>query len=169
MTPQQIIGLAVRLFSIWLVILDFQIFSYGNTLNSQPGVEGTQVHYLLCAAVLLLALVLWFFPMVIAHKLIPRTQFDNVLRLPVQETVLVACIIFAMWIFLAKVLPALAFYIPLFLAMTYDKQPITNSEEFHFMRLLPIAIQFAVAFVLMFKARAISKFLVTAKAPSGDE
>lgn len=168
MTPQQIVGLAVRFFSIWLVVLALQILGYGNGLNSQPGIEETQVHYLLSAVVFLLAILLWFFPMFVAHKLIPKTQFDNVLRLPVHETVVVACIIFAMWLFLAKVLPALAFYIPLFVVMVHDKQPIANSEEFHFMRLVPIAIELVVAFVLMFKASAISKFLVTPKGQSGD-
>lgn len=168
MTPQQIVGLTVRLFSIWLIVLALQIIGYGNSINSQSGIEETQVHYLLSAVVLVLAAVLWFFPMAIAHKLIPKTQFNNVLSLPLHETIVVACIIFAMWLFLAKVLPALAFYIPLFVVMVHDKRPVTNSEEFHIMRLVPIAIQFVVAFFLMFKARAISKFLVTTNAQSGD-
>lgn len=168
MTPQQIVGLAVRLFSIWLVVLALQILAYGNGINAQPGIEGTQVHYLLSAVVFLLAILLWFFPMSVAHKLIPKTQFDNVLRLPVHETVVVACIVFAMWLFLAKVLPALAFYIPLFVVIVHDKQPIANYDEFHFMRLAPIAIELVVSLVLMFKARAISKFLVTPKGQPGD-
>lgn len=148
--------------------MSLQILGYGLSLNSQPGIEETKVHYLLGAFALLLALMLWFFPMFVAHKLIPKTQFNDVIRLPVQETVVVACVIFSMWIFFAKVLPSLAFYIPLFAVMVHDKQPIASAEEFHFMRLAPIAIQLAVALLLAFKARTISKFLVPPQGKSED-
>lgn len=169
MTPQQLVGLAIRIFSIWLVILAFQILGYGSGINSQPGIEPTNVHYLLSGLVFLLAILLWFFPMSVAHKLIPKTQLGDVLRLPVHETIVVACIIFSLWLFLARVLPALAFYIPLFVVMVHDKRLLSNSEEFHFMRLAPIAIELAVALLLAFKARAISKFLLTPKRGPEDE
>ena len=169
MTPQQIVGLAIRLFSIWLVILALQIFGYGNELNNQPGVGLTNAHYWLSGGAFLLAVLLWFFPMFVAHKIIPQTQFDNVLRVPAQEAVVVACVIFALWLFLAKVLPALAFYIPLFVVMAHDKLPISNSREFHVTRLAPIAIEFVVAMLLAFKAHAISKFLLTPKGQPRNE
>ena len=169
MTPQQIVGLAIRLFSIWLVILALQILGYGNELNSQPGIGATNAHYWLSGGVFLLAVLLWLFPMIVAHKLMPQTQFDNVLRVPAQEAVVVACVIFALWLFLVKVLPTLAFYIPLFVVMAHDRLPISNSKEFHVTRLAPIAIELVIAMLLAGKAHAISKFLLTPKGPSRNE
>lgn len=169
MTPQQIVGLSVRLFSIWLVVLALQIIGIGDALNSQPGIESTNVPFLLSGITISLAILLWLFPMVVAHKLVPKTQFDNILHVPVQEAVHVACIIFALWLFLAKVLPNLAYYIPLFMVIIYDKQPISSYEQFHFMKITPIVIEFAVAMLLAFKANVISKFLLTPKGESKNE
>ncbi|MFI5445406.1 hypothetical protein [Polaromonas sp. UC242_47] len=169
MTPQQIVGLAVRLFSIWLVFLALQVIGYGSEVNSQPGLGSTNAHYLVSGVVILLAIFLWFCPMLVAHKLVPKTKFDNVLRVPAHEAVVVACIVFGLGLFLAKVLPALAFYIPLFVVIVRDKQSIENAEQFHFMRVAPIVIQLAVAMLLVFKAHAISKFLLTPKEQQEDE
>ncbi len=160
MTPQQIVGLAVRLFSIWLLFLALQVIGYGNEMNRQPGLGPTNIHYLISGLTILLAIFLWFFPMFVAHKLVPKTKFDNVLRVPAHEAVTVACIIFAIGIFLFKVLPAVAFYIPLLVVMVRDNQTIANYEEFHFMRVAPIVIQLAVAMLLAFKAHTVSRFLL---------
>lgn len=160
MTPQQIVGLAVRLFSIYLLFLALQVIGYGNEVNRQPGLGPTNVHYLISGIVILLGAFLWFFPMFVAHKLVPKTKFDNVLRIPAHEAVTVACIIFAMGLFLFKVLPALAFYIPLLVVMVRDNQTIANYEEFHLMRVAPIAIHLAVSMLLAFKAHTVSRFFL---------
>lgn len=163
MTPQQIVGLAARLFSIWLVILAMQVIGYGTGINNQPGIAPTNFHYYISGVICLLAIFLWIFPMLVAHKLVPQTKFENVLRVPAQEAVVIACAIFALWLFLARVLPALAYYIPVFVVMTYDKKPIWGSEEFHFMRLAPLVIELSVALLLTFKSHAISRFLLASK------
>jgi hypothetical protein len=160
MTPQQLVGLAVRLFSIWLLLLALQVIGNGEAMNSQPGLGPTNVHYFISGVTVLLAIILWFFPMFVAHKLVPNTKFENVLRIPAHEAVVVACIIFALWLFLVKVLPGLAFYIPLLVVMVRDNQSIRNYDQFNFMQLAPIAIHFAVAMILALKAYTISKFLL---------
>ena len=165
MTPQQIVGLAVRLFSVWLVVLALQIVGYGNGINAQPGINPIQVHILIAAATIFLAIILWMFPMVIAHKLIPKTYHENVLSVPEKEVVAIACIVFGLWLFLAKVLPQLAYYISLFLLIIYNKDPAFDSEEFHFLRLTPIAIEFFVATFLILKARIISNYFLISRTP----
>lgn len=169
MTPQQLVGLAVRLFAIWLAITSLQVVGFGTGLNNQPGVEATNVPFLLAAALMVLvAALLWFFPMVVAHKLIPRTKFENVLQVPAREAVVVACIVFALWLFLARVLPSLAYYASLVAFMVHNKELMSDSEQFHFVRLAPIAIEFAVVLILAFKARQISAFLLADRTHSKD-
>lgn len=168
MTPQQLVGLAVRLFSIWLAITSLQIFGFGTGLNNQPGIEGTNMPFILAAFIVLVAALLWFFPMVVAHRLIPRTKFENVIQVPAREAVVVACIVFALWLFLARVLPSLAYYASLVAVMVHNKELMSDSEQFHFVRLAPIAIEFAVALILAFKARQISAFLLADRTHSKD-
>lgn len=161
MTPQQIVGLSVRLFSIWLVIFAFQFNGYLSTLSKQPGAEPIALQYWLVGFVVVIAILLWNFPMTVAHKLIPKTHYQNTLHIPAQEVVHVACIIFALWLFLVKLLPALAYYLPLLVYISREKHSIQNYDEFNFMRMAPIVIQFIVAMILTFNARSISKFLLS--------
>lgn len=97
MTPQQIIGMASRLFALWLVIMAFQIFGLASLIKSQAGVTATFAMYVMPVLPLLLAAFLWFFPMFIAHKLVPRTHDANALRMPAREATAAASAIIGIW------------------------------------------------------------------------
>lgn len=51
-------------------------------------------------AYLLVALLLWNLPMWMAHKLIPKTNHDNHLELPVVEATRVGCCLIGLWVFI---------------------------------------------------------------------
>jgi hypothetical protein len=141
MTPQQIVGLSVRLFSIWLLIFALQITGYVSALNNQPGAEPMATQYWLVGFVVLLAILLWFFPMAVAHKLIPKTQYQDTLSLPSQETVHIACVIFALWLFLVKLLPAAAYYLPLLIFISQQHQSTLDYGQFHFIKIASFVIE----------------------------
>ena len=72
MTPQQLLGLGIRFSSIWLVLMSAQFFmvnvaAFGYIQAPVPA--GWTALALLPA---LLGVVLWVFPMSIAHKLLPQ-------------------------------------------------------------------------------------------------
>jgi hypothetical protein len=161
MTPQQFVGLAVRLFAIWLALSSLQMFGVGSGVENQPGLEPSNIPYALGAVIVLVSVTLWFFPMVVAHKLIPKTKFDNALRLPGEDIVVVSCIIFALWLFVVKVLPGVAYYISLLAIMVKNQQHFSDYEQFHFLRLGPLAIYIVVATLLAMKPHKISAFLLT--------
>lgn len=46
---------------------------------------------------LVLAIALWTFPMSIAHKLVPRTNQSNVLRVPARQATAAAAAILGLW------------------------------------------------------------------------
>ncbi len=117
----------------------------------------------------LLALALWFFPMVVAHKLVPRTKFEDVLRIPASQAATVACVIFGLWLFTVQVVPALAYYVSLAVAMRANNIGLGASDEFTISRLGAVAIEFSVAAVLCFKAHAISKFFTVEREPVEEE
>ena len=171
MTPQQIVGLSVRLFSIWLFIYTFQIYGYIYSLNNQPGGEPISILYqcLIVGFFVVISVLLWFFPMRVAHKLIPKTHHHNTLSMPAQEAIHVACVIFALWLFLVKLLPAAAYYIPLLIFISREHQSTLDYEQFHFLKIAPFVIQFIVAMILTFKSRSISKFLLALESRSSNE
>jgi hypothetical protein len=169
MTPQQIVGLSVRLFSIWIVIFAFQFNGYLSALGNQPSSEPIALQYWVVGTIVVVAILLWKFPMTVAHKLIPRTHYQNTLNIPAQEVVHIACIIFALWLFLVKILPAISYYLPLAIYLSREKSSVENFEQFNFMKIAPIVIQFVVATILTFNSRSISKFLLALdKKPSNE-
>lgn len=169
MTPQQIVGLAVRLFAIWLVFGALQMVANGMSANNQPGLEPTSAFFIWAAVMFLLALALWFFPMVVAHKLIPRTKFEDVLRVPASQAAAVACVILGLWLFTVHVLPSLAYYASLAVAMRANNISLGTSDEFTISRLGAVAIEFSVAAVLCFKAHSIAKYFTIERAPVEEE
>jgi hypothetical protein len=82
MTPQQIVAVCVRLFSIWLLILIPSFYLMLELIQANTGpygwFSGVWMKFLVIALVLAIALLLWRFPMFITHKVLPATtaEFD---------------------------------------------------------------------------------------------
>lgn len=169
MTPQQIVGLAVRLFSVWLVFLTLQFVGSGKALNAELGSEAGYAYFIAATVMACLAAALWFFPMWIAHKLVPRTQFENVLRVPAHEAVSVACIIIGLWLFASQALPGLAHFVSLAFAMRVNNQPLSASDQFTIVRLGPVVIELAIAAAFCFKAHAISRLFMADRVSQNEE
>lgn len=98
MTPQQIVGLAARLFSIWLILISFQMLMVASAMREQLKGEGGHLIYVLPMLPLICSAILWFFPMFIAHKLVPRSHDENKLKLPVREATAAASAIIGIWV-----------------------------------------------------------------------
>lgn len=169
MTPQQFVGLSVRLLAIWLVFGALQMIGNGTAVNNQPGLEPTAAFFVWAGFMFLLAALLWFFPMVVAHGLIPRTKYENALLVPASQAAMIACVILGLWLFTVRVLPGLAYYLSLVIAMRANNQSLTASDEFTIVRLGTVAIEFAIAAVLCFKAHAIARFFTIERVPPEGE
>ena len=102
MTPQQIVGMAIRLFSIWLVVIAFQTFGIATAMNAQFSQPGAFALYFMPALPLLVAVLLWLFPMFVAHKIVPRTHEANTLRLPAREATAAASAIIGIWVLITS-------------------------------------------------------------------
>jgi len=79
MTPQQIVGLGIRLIAIFLVLISISYWGDVASALISNG-QSSLSAYLVGTAFVLMAVPLWFFPMAIAHWIIPRTQFENLLN-----------------------------------------------------------------------------------------
>lgn len=103
MTPQQIVGMAVRLFSIWLVIVAFQTVGIATAMNQQFQNPASLAMYAMPAIPLLFAIGLWMFPMSIAHKLVPKTHDTDVMKMPARDAVAAASAIIGIWVLVISV------------------------------------------------------------------
>ncbi len=110
MTPQQIVGLGIRLAALLLAFksLSYLLFTPLPLLESDVSYHKWMA-YLVGFIHLALAIVLWLFPMWIAHKLLPRTQFENRLEIRSLEAARVGCGLIGLFLF-CKTLPNLIWY-----------------------------------------------------------
>lgn len=97
MTPQQLVGTAVRLFAIWLTLSSI---AYFNTIPSALGANATAQYssHFVGALYLVAAALLWFFPMLVAHRIVPRTAHDNQLAVRCHELARVGIALLGLWL-----------------------------------------------------------------------
>lgn len=160
MTPQQFIGVAVRLFAVWLAIHGIEMLLAGVSL-----VFVYIPTYIASLFYLIVAALLWFFPMAVAHKLLPRTQFENTLKIPLQETVVVACIILGIWTFATQALPAISAYINMLVQAKIDDIPFAQSWLMYARNLPNVVMSFVISVILCFKAHSIAAYLIKVPVP----
>ena len=169
MTPQQVVALFVRLLAVWIAVSGVQVIGIGLALDAQRAQEHTWVPYGISAVLFLCALALWFFPMAVAHKLVPRTHFDNVLRIPAQEVAVVACVVLGLWVFVARALPSLTQYVSVAALLLKNNQPISSVGDGFSTRLVEGLVELGVASLLTFKARAIATYFLVRRATEEKE
>jgi hypothetical protein len=114
MTPQQLVGLGVRLFAVWLVITNLSYFTevLRSTFAAGSAAFSFAVvgAYLVVGVYLVSAVCLWFFPMEVANALIPRTKFENRMSLNTYELARVGSSLVGL-LLLTETLPALVWFI----------------------------------------------------------
>jgi hypothetical protein len=113
MTPQQLIGIGVRLFALWLGLSSIAFLTaVPSDLSAvPPGFDNSvALSYAIGAAYVASALLLWFFPMLVAHKLLPRTQYANLLTFQAHELARVGCSLVGLWLF-AKAVQSLVWFL----------------------------------------------------------
>ena len=164
MTPHQAIGVAVRLFAVWLLITALQTIFTGIALNLRPDAEDTIVAYLFAALYVLVAALLWLFPMLIAHRLVPRTRFAEKLSVPAQQVTAVATVILGLWLLAARAIPAIAHYAILGVLWSRNGQTLANLPAEQHVALAIGLIDLALALVFMFKAPDIAAYIVSEQA-----
>lgn len=120
MTPQQIVGIAVRLFSLWLILLAIQTAGIAQALSAQGENKALLVLYAVPALVFLVAILLWNFPMMVAHKLVPKTHDGDTLKLPARQATAAAAAILGLWVIIAALPQLMATFGVFFIMSAHD-------------------------------------------------
>ncbi len=156
MTPQQAVGLASRLFAIWLALGAFQSWMVVRAVHADGVAPAGWLQYAVPAIYWAAAVLLWFFQMSIAHRLVPRTRYEDRMALPPQQVVVVACVVLGLCILLLRALPALASWLAAAVLYVGAGQRISTMDAARHAALLEGLLQLAAGLVCVFRAQAIA-------------
>lgn len=160
MTPQQIVALGIRLLAIWLAVSSFRYFVLVPAdLGGLNLDEKSRQAHVVAAACAAAAVLLWLFPMWTAHKLLPRTRFENTISLNAAEAARVGCALIGLWFFTQGLLDAVWF---LFLALLFPGSEsafgsLGKEAQLNFIVTLATL---AVGLVLIFRSATFAAFAV---------
>jgi len=160
MTPQQVVGLAARLFAVWLAINAVKAIGLAVAVDAQPGAHASPAPYVFAALFLVVAVLLWIFPMVVGHRLVPRTQFDDTLKTPAHDLLVVACVVLGMWLLVGGAIPQIAYYISIAAICVASGQPITTMEQSRHVNFVAL-IELGIGCFLILRSRRFAAYVLS--------
>jgi hypothetical protein len=150
MSVQQLVGIASRLFAIYMLFVASQTFGIVQTMReSYPATPGSL--YLIILVPLAVGVFLWSCPMLVAHKLVPREKFNDTIDLPARQLVAAGAAIIGIW----AVVNALPHIGVVLTAVLFAGDPYMMRSYFspdHFIRYAGIALQCAAGLFLVFRS-----------------
>ncbi|MDO9233069.1 MAG: hypothetical protein Q7U15_06150 [Methylotenera sp.] len=159
MTPQQLVGIAIRMFSITMVLFSIPYLSgMPHVLRSNGMDDKALVSLMIGVTYLAVALVSWFFPMVISHKLVPKTTFENRFNTRPDEVATVGIAMLGLW----KVIDAAPDLVSYLFQTSlragsgsiFEALSAEGKADVFF-----ILIELIIALAFLFKAHLIAKFI----------
>ena len=159
MTPQQLIGTVIRLGAITLALLSIPYLSGMPTVLRSHGMDDSASMAVIIGVVYLTAALLaWFFPMLISHKLVPKTTFENRFNTRPDEVATVGVALLGLWkvVDAAPDLVSYLFQTSLRAGSNsiFDTLGAEGKADVFF-----ILVELIIAAVFLFKAHSIAKFI----------
>src|SRR5690606_12681255 len=111
MTPQQIVALGVRFFSIFVALQSIEyILKIPNEIANTNLANHAYVSYAIGASYLSAALLLWIFPLFIANRIVSKSEYTNTVNLQAFDAARVGSGLIGLWL-LATGLPSISWFI----------------------------------------------------------
>ena len=168
MTPQQVVGLGVRLFAIWLALIGLPYVVYIPLSLARQHIDFGTTPYLIGAGFFIVAVLLWIFPMVVAHRLIPRTTFDNVITVSPSEAAKVGCCLLGLWL-LIKSGPALVSFLFRGFLVAGEGALFSSLNVDQKLDLAILVIETTIAILLVTRAGTVATLLMRHYSPKAGE
>lgn len=160
MTPQQAVGLACRLFAVWLALASAQAWMIARAVQTQGLHDAAWLQYAVPGLYWIAAVGLWFFPMSIAHRLVPRARPEDRIALPARQVVLAACVVLGLCVVLLRATPVLSAYAATAVVWIADGQPLSGLGAERHAELLEGLVQLLVGAGFVLKAAPIAAHVV---------
>jgi len=168
MTPQQIVALCIRIASIYFAISSLHyLVAVPISMASANLSEQLHVSYLTGGIFLLVATVLWFFPMAIAHQILPRSRFDNLLNLQALEAARVGCSLIGLW-FAVSTLPKFVWFLFSHLVNSAGQPLIASLTSANRAELIFYLLELIFALFLIFGSRVFAQVVIGKQSKEND-
>jgi hypothetical protein len=161
MTSAQIVGLGVRLFAIWLVV---------SVLRHVPGIwrfnasaaaagNGSTNLVIIVVTVLILAVAagLWFFPLTVANKLVPRSSKTEQLHVPIDQAQSVGFSLLGLWVLTSSVPDSFYWVFMTYQASRPNSMLELRASEYSYM--ISTAVEVILGIWLLFGAKGLRGLL----------
>jgi hypothetical protein len=163
MTPQQLVGLVIRMFSVVLIALCLPYLTTLPALLQSHDMDTSATFSMMIGlAYFVLAIVVWFFPMTIAHKLVPKSSFDNRFNTRPDEVATVAVAILGLWKLIQAGPELISYIFRVSLSVGSNSLFMALSPKGK-VDLLVMLLTVVIALVFIFKAHAIGSFIANPK------
>ncbi len=159
MTPQQIVAIGVRLFAVWLALTSITFFNITPATMEITGVKFDPNNYWFGAVHIVAALLLWFMPMAVAHKLLPRTQYENTMQAARVDLARVGCALMGLWL-VARETPNLLWVIWKAMLLTGTPSLVSGFSAETKIELGVSACVLAIGLLFVFKASIFARIVV---------
>lgn len=165
MSAHQTLAVATRLFAIWLFLYAvgnvmegyFAADKYGNPSALWPIFLGAGVVVLLCS-------LLWFFPLFVARKILPRGDHPTTAAPTFDSWFGVGCALIGIWV-LIRAVPALISYVMAdYLGQHFSSVAFAEDPEKNFIIVFYL-IQVCLGAWMFFGGRGLRKILIWARKP----
>ena len=153
MTAQQMIGVGIRLFAVWLLLSSIRYFSSVPVALARTGDLAERVYqsYIVGAAYLLAAVLLWIFPLLVAQQLVPRSQHTDRMSVSAREAARVGCALLGLWLF-AKAATDIVWIIASSLMITVSGSMFDSMSRESRVDIVVSAVEVAFAIALIVKS-----------------
>ncbi len=158
-TPHQFFALVLRLFAVWLLLAAGQIVlvSYAVHRGTQDNVL---ISYAVAAMYAVVALLLWWFPLAVAGKILPKTAGDGAARAVSGDSAAIAFIVAGLAIIALKALTPLANYASLLTMLVLSGQTARMATtSLHIDGVIAI-VMLLIGLLLVLKARPLARIVL---------
>ena len=161
MTSAQIVGLGVRLFAIWLVVSLLRhipgIWRF-NVSDAAGGDSSTNVVIVVVAVLILaLAAAIWFFPLTVANKLIPRSTRTDHIHVPIEQAESIGFSLLGLWVLTNSVPDSFYWIFMAFQASRPNSILELRASEYSYM--VATAVEVILGIWLLFGAQGLRRLL----------
>ncbi|WP_076592210.1 hypothetical protein [Herminiimonas arsenitoxidans] len=161
MTPQQIVALGIRIFALFAAFHSIPYLIRTPTDISNTGFDSSvYLSYGFGVFLLIIAILFWFFPMTLAHRIVPITKAENRLNVQAFDLVRAGGVLIGLWIF-SIALPGALWFLSIGIATATENQsyiaalPVEGK-----IKLAYYAVNLGLSLILIFKSHLFASIVI---------
>jgi hypothetical protein len=169
MNIAQVVALGIRLFCIWLAMYllarvpDALLLRYARDGWNSVAVGNLVIFIILIGA----TIALWWFPLAVARKLLPKATLDQPTSLPIDQVQSAGFCLLGLWLLTEAIPPA--FYVAVLIYYATRPNAMIVLEPHNYAAIVRMLVEFGLGFWLLFGARGLLGIVQWARSAGAGE